>query len=570
MGVLREVLAHFSTDVDVRPLNQVDRQIAKLTNQVKMVGVVSAAAFGAAAAATWKLLDAASSANETWAALNATVGKEGARSIDTWSKRMGAVLGRSEFDLQSYAQQFSAFLEPQFKNTEHDIVSMSKRLGELAVDLAAFYDTSDAEAQMRLFSGMSGETEAVRRLGIDISETSLSDYNHKKGDSRNLAQLTLQEKTLLRFEKIMDDTAKKQGHAAKEAQQWAGSLKRLEGFMKTVAVKWGRRIMETSLNTLRAFEKIVVQTEKWIDTIVTKTYAIETLMGSLATGALMFATYIGATALALPGVVAYLWEAAAAMPGIAAGLAAFVIAEDVVGFFNDADSVTGRILNNILGVKDSLSYVKEGWQIISIYIHNALQGVISLFKMMVEGAKRVAKSGAALATGDLNGSVDAWQGFGFDTSQLINPEQAMDELNRRKEEGFDAAVAEGDLKKASQFSRTGEGADDAYLRARERRKQMVESGEVLATQVDLDSGFVRNETSNAGIPGAAPVKVNSIPEQSITGGARTISMPVVNITPQTTITVTNANLTKEELQALIQEQKDKDIAEAMSGAQGAF
>lgn len=580
MGVLREVLASFAVNVDVKPLTEMDRKIEKLKGQIKTVAGVAATGFAAATAAAWGLVQAASSADETFAALRATIGEGAARNVQSWASEQANLLGRSMYDLMGGVQQFSAFLEPQLKGTGHDIATMSKRLSELAVDLAAFYDTADAEAQMRLFSGMSGETEAVRRLGIDISDTALSNFNHTVNkDSRNLAQLTLQEKTLLRYNKILEDTQKKQGHAAKEAQQWAGSLKRVEGLMKDMAVKWGRRLRDGALQMLRLFEKTLKAVEATIETVVMYTSTIQTTMGLIATAATAWAIQTAIVALSLPGVVAQLASSLALTTAMAAKWAAiFLVVEDIVTFFRGGDSTVGRMLELLTGMQDPLGGVQFAFQMISVYINNAVQGVISLAKYLGTVAAGLLKVGAVAAmpgllmtqkgrdmlAGGVEDLKSAANGSAFDTSKLINPDDVKRELLARRDEGFKGAVEAGDLAGAAKnpmFRRPGEDENQAYARALSWRKFMVETGQIPATAADIGSGFQ--------VPRTADGAISIAPQEIVGSTSKTITMPTQNVSGGVTIYVTNANMTVDEVDHLIEkydreqnERATKDLSEA--------
>ncbi len=253
MTVLRELIARFSIDVDTKPLSDLDRRLDRARDTVNSMGRQLAVVAAGAAAAGYALTEMASRANENTNVIN-QVFADNSDSVIQWSKTLGKEMGRSEYTLQESAGRFGSFLGPVFRDSGMDITAMSEKLSELSVDLASFYNTSDEDAMMRLFSGMSGETEAVRRLGIDISDTSLADLNKKNGDNRRLASLTLQEKSVLRFQKILQDTEEKQGDAARTAGGWANTQKRLMEQMKTLGTELGQRLIPVALRLANFFE----------------------------------------------------------------------------------------------------------------------------------------------------------------------------------------------------------------------------------------------------------------------------------------------------------------------------
>ncbi len=263
MAFLRDVIARFQVQVDTKPLTDLDKKLDKARKQVNVMGAAFSVAMGAAAYGVAQFTEAASDADETLAALK-VVFDQNTDSVLDWSRTIGKEMGRSQYALQKAAQQFGAFLDPIFKNTDADISSMSTHLSELAVDLASFYNTSDEEAQMRLFSGISGETEAVRRLGIDISDSSLKELHKQRGGKGQYKSLSMAEKTQLRYLKILEDTTNAQGNAKKEAQGWAGSIKRLQGMWNEFSVDIGRRFKEILLPLVHEVEAWVPKLEKLV------------------------------------------------------------------------------------------------------------------------------------------------------------------------------------------------------------------------------------------------------------------------------------------------------------------
>jgi hypothetical protein len=336
MSLLRDVIARFSITVDDKPLSELDKKLKKARDTVNSVGKQVAAAWAGAAVAVYGLVDAASDANENLNVLQQTF-KGNSDAVVAWSKTLGKELGRSEYTLQEAAGKFGAFLSPVFKDSGQDITAMSEDLSKLAVDLASFYNTSDEEAIMRLFSGMSGETEAVRRLGIDISDTSLDDLNKKNGDNRRLASLTLAEKSALRFQKIMMDTADKQGDAARTSDQWANSLKRAREEMKTLATTIGQRLMPYALRLLRWAEGYL----PIIEDLLARSDALEAGFRLLATAtAIVAAAFV---ALNFPMVL------------LAGVLATVTLAfEDLLVFLDGGHSVIGDFITIMTDVQDPL------------------------------------------------------------------------------------------------------------------------------------------------------------------------------------------------------------------------
>lgn len=342
MSILRDCIARFTVQVDTKPLTDLDRKMDKARKTVNSMAKEVAYGLAGAAYSVYKFVDAASHADEILNVLD-VVFKENSKSVQEWSKIMGTELGRSEYALQDATSKFGAFLDPIFKNTDKDITNMSEQLSALAVDLASFYNTSDEEAQMRLFSGISGETEAVRRLGIDISDSSLRQMHEKSGAPGQYKSLSMADKTWLRFQKIIQDTTNAQGDSARTAQGWANSLKRLQGKWQTFTVDMGRSIKDYLLPLLH-------EVETWVP-VMSDAIKKSDLLGSslrltgLAVGTLTAAfVALNAPALLMGGVLATL-------------LAGF---EDLSVFLDGGDSSLGEFMKDVSDTADPLNSWEKG------------------------------------------------------------------------------------------------------------------------------------------------------------------------------------------------------------------
>ncbi len=260
MGILREIIARFSVSVDDKDLKKLDKSLATTRENLDKVATQGAVAFAALGYGAFELVSMASDATEQLNVIQQAFGDNG-DAVLMWSDKMSKALGRSKYDLQNYAGQFGSFLEPLFKGTDQDIAGMSEQLSGLAVDLASFYNKSESESMMRLFSGLSGETEAVRRLGIDISDDALTEFNTKQSggkDTRHSRNLNLREKTALRFQKIMADTVAKQGDAVRTADELANTTKRVTGQLHDLGVEAGKKLVPIVKDLFGAFEEYLL------------------------------------------------------------------------------------------------------------------------------------------------------------------------------------------------------------------------------------------------------------------------------------------------------------------------
>ena len=144
---------------------------------------------------------------------------------------------------------------------------MSVALSRIAVDAASFFDVQMSEAIMRLQSGLSGEMEAVRRWGINLTESNIKNKAGAMGfqDVNNLDQGT---KTLIRYKLIMEGLTAAQGDAERSQFRLIGQWKVFTGLLSEQANVWGERfipVITGGLSVLNSFLGIWVRLEQAIN-----------------------------------------------------------------------------------------------------------------------------------------------------------------------------------------------------------------------------------------------------------------------------------------------------------------
>jgi hypothetical protein len=483
VAILRDVLARFAVSVDDAPLSKLDKRINVVKDNIAKMASIAGAGFAAVAYGAYKAVSAASNADESLNVLRQTF-KGNSDAVVQWSKTIGKEVGRSEYTLQEAAGRFGSFLSPVFKDSGVDITKMSERLAELAVDLGSFYNTSDEEAAMRLFSGMSGETEAVRRLGIDISDSSLKDLHKKSGDKRAYESLDLATKTQLRFTKILADTVDKQGDAARTAGGWANSVKRVQERIKTLTVEIGRRLMPTAKKFLNALEHTVLFVGKAYDFITRQTHSLEVAFGLATIALTRFAYAQAALVVTAPGflaqLVAYTGAALKSAAAFAKLALTFLVIEDFIGFLRGHKSVFGDFLTEVTGLQKPLQAFEDVMADLASHFMN----VMTAIKNMALFIPRVS---AALMLGKPLG--EAVSGASDMRQDMVDVDKHARQRDTDRRAAFQSAVEAGDYKGAMQHSDPLETKSEAKRRALQTRVDYVSANPDKATEQDYATGL---------------------------------------------------------------------------------
>lgn len=176
----------------------------------------------------------ASSLQEVQNVVDVTFG-DGANQLEQWAKGARTQFGLTELQAKQYASTMGAMLK-SMGMTETQAYDMSTAMAGLAADMASFYDIDFDEAFSKIRSGISGETEPLKQLGINLNVANLEAYALSRGITKTYESMTLAEQATLRYNYLMNATADAQGDFARTSDSYANNL----------------RLAETNINSLKA------------------------------------------------------------------------------------------------------------------------------------------------------------------------------------------------------------------------------------------------------------------------------------------------------------------------------
>lgn len=164
-------------------------------------------------------VNAASNLNESANAIKVSFG-DAAGEVESLGKTAAERLGLSNNDFNSLAVRFSSF--------SRVIAGDSRKVGDVldelttrGADFASVYNIEAADALALFQSGLAGESEPLRRYGIDISAATVANTAYRLGIAETGVELTEQEKIQARYAAIMEQTAQVEGDRANTADQLA-------------------------------------------------------------------------------------------------------------------------------------------------------------------------------------------------------------------------------------------------------------------------------------------------------------------------------------------------------------
>lgn len=168
--------------------------------------------------------------------------------IEDMAKTSITDFGMSELTTKQIGSRFQA-MGNSMGIAQEEMAEMSISLTQLAADMASFYNVEQAEMSTSLQSVFTGETEPLRKYGLDLAQVNIQQWAMTNGLNANMKAMSGAEKTMLRYAYVMANTSAAQGDFARTSQSWANSLRVLrQNFEALGAVVGG-----TLINALKPF-----------------------------------------------------------------------------------------------------------------------------------------------------------------------------------------------------------------------------------------------------------------------------------------------------------------------------
>ncbi len=244
--------------------------------------------------------------------------------IRKWSNELQETLGLNAYSVRENA----AVLFNMSKSlglTKDRALDLSKNLTLLAEDMASFYNLSGEEAFNKIKSGLTGETEPLKALGIMVDENTLKQYGYS-------SSLSNSEKVMIRYKAIMAQTGAAHGDLARTINSPANQARILKNNIQLLGIEFGRAfmpILTVVLPILNSFVQGLTRTISVVATFMNTLFGTEFNGNSGGIGSLgtSFAdATIGATGL-----------------------------EDAIGGTGDKAKKTAKEVNRLLGGFDEIN-----------------------------------------------------------------------------------------------------------------------------------------------------------------------------------------------------------------------
>ena len=232
--------------------------MTNFASKIKSVGATLGATFAATQFASFAkdTVMAASSMAESVSKVNVVFG-EGAAEVLKFGQGAADNLGISNQAAIEAAGTYGNLFQA-FGLGQGQAQTMSTSLVQLAADMASFNNTSIDDAILALRSGLSGETEPLKKFGVALSDVRLKTEAMSLGLIKNTSQaLTPAAKAQASYSLIMKDTVLAQGDYARTADGTANTMKTLQARFADAKVALGDALMPAFRGLLKILSLLI-------------------------------------------------------------------------------------------------------------------------------------------------------------------------------------------------------------------------------------------------------------------------------------------------------------------------
>ena len=240
-----------------------------------------------------KAIQSASALSEAQSKVTQVFGDQ-ADSIFNWGKTSAQAFGQSETQALSAVGTYGNLLQA-FGITAEKASDMSKAMVELAADLASFNDTSIEDALQALQSGLSGETEPLKRYGVALNDARLKTEALALGIYEGTGALSVAAKAQASYALILKDTTLAQGDFGRTSDGLANQQRILQAQFDNLITQLGGFLLPIAVKVVQALNGMVEMAQR-VTTAISENKAAVILV-TVAVGAFTAALVVQRAAL---------------------------------------------------------------------------------------------------------------------------------------------------------------------------------------------------------------------------------------------------------------------------------
>lgn len=304
---------------------------------------------------------------------------DSAQAVKAWADTTRNAFGLSKVQATESAAAFGA-LAKGVGFAENQAADMSTTLTGLAADLGSYFNVDMLDAAGALEGIFTGNTVALKRFGVVLTETNLREF--AKSLEIDYNKLSQTEKTMLRYQYVLKATADAQGDFARTSDNLANASKIFKAALQDLATNIGTvllpivtPIIQKMSEWVNKFNELSPETQKIIVNIGLFVAALSPLL--LILGAV--AKAIGAVTVIIGVLSGPVGVAIAIIGALSVAIALLVAAgKNMVSSWKTLKAEAQRVWT---GIKNDVTSAVEAVKNAIVKVKNLLSGSLSFPKI---------------------------------------------------------------------------------------------------------------------------------------------------------------------------------------------
>lgn len=147
------------------------------------------------------------------------------------------------------------------------MADMSIELTKLAADMASFYNVEQADVAKNLQSVFTGETEPLRKYGLDLTNATLQEWALTQGIDANVQAMSQAEKTLLRYQYVMSNSTAAMKDFQRTSDSWANQTRILKQSFEALGSVVGGTLINAFKPLVKVLNSVLQKVISFVETV---------------------------------------------------------------------------------------------------------------------------------------------------------------------------------------------------------------------------------------------------------------------------------------------------------------